>query len=440
MRKVRFNRALAVILLVAVLCGSFSGLAETESRNLLLTPPEGFRTKTEDEFLNLVLLGLDLGFEGYMASGLKTDIDLAHTDMVMVVSINKTKNVISLISIPRDTVTYVPGVYGIYKLNAAYNCSTGVRTGLRRTCDTVSWLLGGIKIDAYCALDMEALITLCDAMGGVDFEMDMSYTGSSGRVYEAGWQHLDGMGIMDYVRARTNATEEGDDEGRTNRSRRIVTAIIQKLMGDWQLVNDLWSLSSKSYVHFYTNLDDIDTLWSLWETAQKMDTAQIGSYVLSGEYMLAMSEWNFTFTDQENRREVIRKVYGVEAEDLPYVSKEYLDWLMEEGGLTMARAIRLSGLILENARWASKPSAAMQAAFSACESIYDAAVNAFDTAADSMSVGDTAKMNALRRELCDSADQVAQAYGYTRKYTWNMDAYSWFEDSLINEYFEIDWQ
>ena len=440
MKEVRINRIFAGLLLLALLVGAFPGRANTESRNPLLSPASVARVQTEDEFLNVALFGLDLGFEGYQASGLKTEITEAHTDVVMVVAVNKTKNVISLISIPRDTVVYVPGVYGIYKLNAAYNCSSGVRSGLRRACDTVSWLLGGVRIDAYCALDMEALVLLGDALGGVDFDLDMAYVGSSGRIYEKGSQHLDGLGIMDYVRARHNAEDDDTDLGRTNRARQMVTAILQKLMGDWELVDELWSLSNKSSVHFYTNLNDQETLLSLWDMAEKLDGVRIGSYVLDGEYRLALSQWNFTFTDQQNRRDVIRAVYGVEADEIPYVSKEYLDWLMDQGGLSMARAIRLAGEILEFARWVDRPTAAMKNALAACETAYAAAVSAFDAAADSLSAGDTARMAAIRRELTDSADQVAQLFRYTRRYDWNLDASAWFEDPMINEYSEINWQ
>ena len=414
--------------------------ARAESGNPLLRPAAVARQKTEDEFLNLLLLGLDVGFEGYMASGEKTEIEQAHTDLVMLVAINKTRNTISLISIPRDTVVYVPEVYGIYKLNAAYNCSTGVRSGLRQACETVSWLLGGVKIDAYAALDMRALITLCDALGGIDYDLEMSYVGSSGVQYEKGPQHLDGMGIMDYVRARTNAGEDANDAGRADRGRKMVTAIIKKLMGNWQLVSELWALSGKSYVQFYTNLADLGTLASLWQVASKLDSAAIGSYSLSGSYQLAMSEWNFTFTDQAHRREVLRQVFGLEAEELPFVSKAYLDWLMESGGLGAARALRQAESILEYARRTKNPSAAQRAALSACEAAYEDACAAFDAAAISLREDDTARMAALRRELTGSADQVARAFGYTRAYTWSLDPSAWFEDPLINEYNEIDWR
>ena len=435
-----FQRFLAFLLAAALLLGVLPAQAETVGPNPLLSPVPVSRLKTEDEFLNLLLLGLDLGFEGYMASGMKTEIEEAHTDLVMVVAINKTKNTISLLSIPRDTVVYVPEVYGIYKLNAAFNCADGVRTGFRRACETVSWLLGGVKIDAYAALDMQALITLCDALGGVDFDLEMSYLGSSGVYYEKGPQHLDGIGIMDYVRARTNATEGGTDEGRADRGRQMVSAIIGKLMGNWALVSDLWALSGKSYVRFYTNVDELGTLASLWQVATKLNSAQIGSYALSGDYRLAMSEWNFTFTDPAHRQEVLKTVYGVDAEDLAYTGKAYLDWLMDQGGLTTARAIRQTDAILEYARRQKNPSAAMQSALANCEALRDAAASAFDAAARSQSESDTARMNAIRRELTASADQAARAFGYKKAYTWTLDPSRWNEDPLINEYFEINWQ
>ena len=79
----------------------------------------------------------------------------------------------------------------------------------------VEWLLGGIRIDYYFAVDMNTMIALGDTIGGVDFDVEMSYTGHSGAEYHMGMQHLDGVGITDYLRARTNATVDGTDIART---------------------------------------------------------------------------------------------------------------------------------------------------------------------------------------------------------------------------------
>ena len=71
-------------------------------------------TQTEDEFVNILLLGIDYGGKAWHTSGGKEKLEECHTDGVIVVSLNLTKDTISLISIPRDSLTYVPGGKGIY--------------------------------------------------------------------------------------------------------------------------------------------------------------------------------------------------------------------------------------------------------------------------------------------------------------------------------------
>ena len=101
-------------LLVACLLLICTASAEIESINPLLTPMViDEYTQTEDEFVNILLLGIDYGGKAWHTSGGKVALEECHTDGVVVVSLNLTKDTISLISIPRDSLTYVPGVKGI---------------------------------------------------------------------------------------------------------------------------------------------------------------------------------------------------------------------------------------------------------------------------------------------------------------------------------------
>ena len=166
---------------------------------------KGSFTRTKDDIVNILLLGIDYGYEYSTLISYKGELEDCHTDAVVVVAINKTQNTLDLISLPRDTVSYAPGVQGMYKLNGVINCAESIEEGIEAVCQSVSWHLGGVKIDHYIAVDVPALIALGDAIGGVEFDLEMSYTATSGH-YKKGLQVLDGQGIMDYVRARKNAT------------------------------------------------------------------------------------------------------------------------------------------------------------------------------------------------------------------------------------------
>ena len=323
------SAALALLLLLGA---AHSAAAEVASRNPLLNPQTVEPIETEDEFLNVLLLGIEQGFGDYHQSDWqnKPTIRECHTDVMMVMSFNKTKKTINLVSIPRDTLVYVPGVYGIYKINAAFNLACSNEEGFELARDTVSWVLGGIRIDAYCAVDMQGLVTLGDALGGVDFYVDMTYTGSSFTRYIPGVQHLAGMGIMDYCRARTNATVDPDDLGRNRRCRSMVIAIIEKLRNDQTLVKDLWNLSQSGDITFFTDVTMSDVL-TMWTAIQTYDE-KIGSYGINGFYGDGGLDWYFNYTYQNERQDLLKTVFGIDAAQLPFVSRNYTLWLRNKGG------------------------------------------------------------------------------------------------------------
>lgn len=436
----------AVLMLALVLAFGCMVPAQAleSSKNPLIDPWPVPHVETEDEFYNILLAGIDLGnYTGVWASGGKNVLEDCHTDVVMVVSLNKTKNTVSLVSLPRDTLTYVPDVHGIYKLNAAFNCAETAEEGMERVCDAVTWLLGGVEIHNYVAVDMAALIMLVDAIGGVDFDMDMSYVGHSGITYYQGMQHLDGVGVMDYVRARKNATVEYTDIGRTRRGRDMMMVIFetiqQKMKEDGMAVAmDLINLMFSEEFNIFTKLSMAD-LFSLAEMALSMENmGDIGSYVLTGDYKLALKDWNFTFTDQDNRISVLKEVYGIDAEKIPYVSWNYTNWLLEYG-FPVSRQIHIARQIIEYGRQQKDLTENQQQILAALEAQHDLTVAAFDTAADEQTIGANDALTAARTKLRKLGEEASYALGYMRDAKWNNSAL-WYRDPLINQYTQVDWR
>lgn len=432
------SRILVVMMLVACICGQLTNAAaETVSKNPLVDSQEQERPRTAQRYTNILLLGIDLSAEGYRASAYwdKTTLADCHTDSIMVASINMTTGDVNLISLPRDTLTYVPGVRGIYKLNAAFNCADSVEEGFERIRAAASWLLGGIEINHFCAVDMTAMIALGDFIGGVDLDVEMTYTGSSGIKYKKGMQHLDGMGMMDYIRARTNATVNADDLGRTARNRQMMTAIFQKLRSNAGLIKSGWDYANSGELNFYTDM----SLAKVLNLLNKVGAADsIGSYVLTGKYRFALDNWNFTFTDQANRIDVLKQVYGIEAQEIPYVSYEYTKWLFDEG-FTTVRYIHNTREMLAEYGQKENMTDAQKAAVEKLEAALAEAIAAFDQAADTMGAGsDQSKMITKRRAMRDAANDLSVLFT-GKEINW-YSGKMWFTDPAINEYAEIVWQ
>ena len=375
----RTPRRLSVLLLVVLLfcTGTEKALALVQSDNPLIDPQEHTVIDTAQRHINILLMGIDYGYPNYTTSGYKTELLECHTDAMLLLTVNMITKQVDMISLPRDTFTSVPDVRGVYKLNAAFNCADSLEQGLSRAVDAASRLLGGIRIDYYCAFDLNAVIALGDYIGGVDFDVDMYYQGNSGHYYAKGLQHLDGTGIMDYARARKNAQIGNTDLDRTNRQRRIATALIEKMCEDVSDVRKIWNYATDGELNFFTNLK----LGVVVKVADYIarHNGEIGNYVLSGTLQTEMT-WNFVFTDEENRAEVLRTVYGIEAEPLRYSSLRYAQWLYEEG-MNWAKIMLYARELFLDMNGAEDLTEAQSEALRALEAAYNEAVPAFDEAA-----------------------------------------------------------
>lgn len=434
MRKgARMRMAVLLLLLLTALCGA--ACAQTEYKNPLISPKEIEYVQTEHSYLNILLAGIDFGHSGYWGSYGKNELEECHADAMMVISLDLDDGGVNLISLPRDSVTYVPGVQGIYKLNGAVNCGDTMEQGLERACAAASWLLGGVEVSWYFAVDMNTMITLGDAIGGVDFDMDMTYTGHSGTRYYTGMQHLDGMGIMDYLRARKNATRGGNDIGRTGRQRELMLAIFNKIKENPALIAEVIKVLQDPEQTLLTNVGLAD-VFSLAAKAISIDTRQIGSYVLTGSYGMALESWNFTFTDQENRQKVIKETFGLDVEPIPYVKKKYCDWLVESG-FTTVRYIGSARTLLDYAAQ-MELTQEQQALVTAFENQLDAVCLSFDAAADSMSTGDNNAMLKARRELRVQGEALVGKIDFPEMIDWS-EGTAWYLDPRINEY-QYKWQ
>ena len=441
------KKALTALLLLALLCGAaLPASADKVSANPLLDPYTVEYVRTQDDFLNILFLGLDVTTGDIRASGNKRTVMKSHTDVVMLLSINKTKGRMDLLSIPRDTLVYVPGVHGVYKLNAAFNTATNYNEGFRHVKDTVSWFLGGLRIDAFCAVDLAAMRTLTDMMGGIDYDLEMTYTGSSGTKYKAGYQHLDGMGIVDYVRARTNATQDANDMGRTNRDRLMMIAIFEKLKSDINMVNELWAETQKSTVNFYTDMNGIRVITDLWDFFQDIDSTEIGSHMISGVYDKAgyvLGYWNLNITDQAQRIAKIKELYGIDAQEIPYSSAEYCNWLLNYG-FQATQHIRQAKLILDYARMKAK--AGWKDAINKLSSRIDAAVEAFDTASVRLRSKTNGELATALTSMRRAAEDLVKLCNYPDEYSWrpqtgkNKNGELWYQDPLVNDYNKINWR
>lgn len=122
---------------------------------------------TENGRTNIVLLGMrGLGVEG---GGLLSDT-------IMVVSIDKSGTVASLVSIPRDLQVVVPGTSDRVKINSihAFGEEKGEGQGLEYMKTVLSDILGQ-EMHYAVRIDFKAFEQLIDALGGIEVNLESEF-------------------------------------------------------------------------------------------------------------------------------------------------------------------------------------------------------------------------------------------------------------------------
>ena len=195
-----------------------------------------------DGVVNILLIGNDSRQEG----------EDGRSDAMILLSINDRAKKIYMTSILRDIYVEIPGHDG-NRLNAAYAYG-----GPELLMQTVEQNFG-IDVNRYVQVNFEAFANLVDAVGGVDLELSteeleyvngylVEYNMLTGReegtdymdTSAQGTVHLNGAQALAYSRNRYIGT----DFGRTERQRKVLSAVIGNLPAAFvenpgQLVNGI---------------------------------------------------------------------------------------------------------------------------------------------------------------------------------------------------------
>ncbi|WP_326716811.1 LCP family protein [Vagococcus jeotgali] len=173
----------------------------------------------QKEPISILLLGLDDNDE--------RDIGSARTDSMILVTLNPQEELVSLVSIPRDTYTTIeaPGYQGKDKINAAF-----AHGGIDTTIETVSNLMD-VPINFYATADFQAFEDIVDALGGVEIDVPFTLTEQNAKGEKVvdlkeGRHNLNGEEALAFARTRY----VDNDVERGKRQQQVLEAIAQKAM------------------------------------------------------------------------------------------------------------------------------------------------------------------------------------------------------------------
>ena len=260
--------------------------------------------------VNILLLGWDQSpeREDEDSSLYRDEDNNFRSDVMMILSVDFENKDVRLISIPRDTMADVYNTTGHWKINAAFAKGGSIEgEGFDYAIKTVENLMG-ITIPYYAGVDMTGVKAVVDAMGGVDYNVDLRIV-LNGRVLETGYQHMDGQQVLDYCRARKGY---GTDINRADRQQRMLFSIFEQLQSRKQLVNvPKIFLSVKDYVHTNLTVEQIAAL-AVFGMDINIET-QMFRHTLEGKYMsnTPYSGAAFYVLDTEALKELVKEVFGV---------------------------------------------------------------------------------------------------------------------------------
>lgn len=208
--------------------------------------------------------------------GVDGDGKQTRTDILVLARYEPRQNMLSLVSIPRDTRAEIPGRERPEKIGHAHAYG-----GPELTVKTVEKLLG-VDIPYYVRLDFRAFAELVDELGGVELDVEkaMHYDDNSQDLHihlRPGKQVLDGDKALQYVRFRH---DNQGDIGRIKRVQKFLLALIesQKKAG----MSNLRNLVSTGMKYVDTNLSAPQAL-ALAKQARNLDQMTVVTASLPGK-------------------------------------------------------------------------------------------------------------------------------------------------------------
>lgn len=306
---------------------SFSSIGDEKASAKLLKQNKPF---------SILLLGTDTGTHGDFGSNRNRS---GLTDSIMFVVVNPQKKTTTMVSIPRDIMTSIPGFEESFpqKLNAAYafketaddNASLG--DGVGETMKTIEKMFN-IPINYYAMVNMSGLGQAVDQLGGIDVKSPLSFTFSQDTAETTGnnlykfkknsttfkyaadgtnfktYNKMDGQAALAFARMRYE--DPLGDYGRTQRQRLILHAVIDKVKTNPTKVLNA-KFFKKAAKNVATNLSwgDILTIGSSYIDAGN----NIKSYTVQGESQMydGVSYQRVTTKQRQAMTNTVRSALGL---------------------------------------------------------------------------------------------------------------------------------
>jgi len=270
-RKIRIWRVLLALLVLLVLVVLGFRLAGGRISDSL----SGFTpfAAASEKVMPVLLLGIDR----------RVPEEPARSDTIILAFLDRQDKSVSLLSIPRDTYTYIPDYGREDKINVAHALS-----GPDAAAEAVSMLLG-IDVKYYVVTDFQGFERIIDTLGGVTVDVEQGmYHGAEGIHIDPGIQRLNGHDALGFVRYRDYPLQDID---RIKHQQVFFEALADEAMR----VSNIWKLPELMQEvagSVDTNLTTAQLL-DLAQVFSSIDRSRVEGYILPGtpQYLNGISYW-----------------------------------------------------------------------------------------------------------------------------------------------------
>ena len=116
-----------------------------------------------DDSFNVLILGIDENKK--RAEKEKLDTDDFRTDTMILATFDREGDIIRMINIPRDTLSYMSDEQAFDKINHAHALG-----GIDGAVDSVENLLN-VPVDFYIRVNFDSVVDIVNTLGGVEFDV-----------------------------------------------------------------------------------------------------------------------------------------------------------------------------------------------------------------------------------------------------------------------------
>jgi hypothetical protein len=246
----------------------------------------------------------------------------------------------------------------------------------------------------------------------------------------------------------------------------MMVAIFKKLKNEGKL-SQIPSLITAANSGIYTNTTLSQTT-ALANYAMKLDSSNIKTRAMFGDLGQVEYEWRYAYVDQQNRLDIIREVFGIEAEPVGICTRQYERWLHTVGFSAM-KYMRQAEKVLHRVQELKDGGQSFTeeqiALYGDCYRAYVALKESFDSATETLTdryvttpwrekqtnkrswteenKAEDRELTALEADILqrltdlkaaskDATVRLSEAIDFNTRLSWNVPI-GWFNDPDINE-------